>query len=246
VKNVVFIDNIVGNKLPYSKYSIHSWKKWCDNNDCDLVILDELLCDESQIKVTWQKYNVLDILKNSNIEYNQVLMINTNTIIHPDTPNFFDMTKNKYSGVHQEGSMDWICRSIEHFSKFVFDDKTIPYERYINSEFQIFNKTHQNFHTEFLNFYSQNKERINWVQEKFGVGSDQTPLNLFLSIKNIDFEFLPYEFNMTAMHQKEILDDKLTFTKLGWIYKFDGLPNTDLINYFIKKTHKHLYGELVG
>ena len=88
---------------------------------------------------------------------------------------------------------------------------------------------------------------INWIQEKFGVGSEQTPINLFLHKKNIDFKFLPYEFNMTALFQKEILDEELTFTKLGWVYQYIQIPDNwdnKKTVYWMKKTYEHFHGEL--
>ena len=41
--------------------------------------------------------------------------------------------------------------------------------------------------------------------------------------------------------------DDLLFTKIGWIYQYNAIPNnTDnqLTNYFMKKTYEHFYGEL--
>ena len=43
-------------------------------HNCELFILDELLTDESDMLITWQRWYVLDILKHNNIDYNQVLM----------------------------------------------------------------------------------------------------------------------------------------------------------------------------
>ena len=46
---------------------------------------------------------------------------------------------------------------------------------------------------------------------------------------------------------KEILADDLLFTKVGWIYQYNAIPNNkdnQLTNYFMKKTYEHFYGEL--
>ena len=77
-KNIVFIPWIKDESrptrsLPY-RYSIASWKKWCKKNDCELVIMDKLLCPIDEMKITWQRYYVLEILENSGIDYDQVLM----------------------------------------------------------------------------------------------------------------------------------------------------------------------------
>ena len=251
-KNIVFIpfvkdDSRATRSLPY-KYSIASWRKWCDKNDCDLVIMDEPICPISEMKITWQRWYVLDILENSGIDYDQVLMVDADTIIHPDSPNFFEMTEHKFTAVHNEGCYDWICRSIENYNKYMFTGD-VPFElnEYINAGFLIFNKSHKQFLKDFLDFYHTNRERIEEIQKTFQVGTDQSIIQYFLKIKNIDLKLLPYEFNMCDLVRKEILDDELTMTKVGWIYHYNAIPNNheaELTLHFMKKTYEHLYGEL--
>ena len=249
-KNVVFIPNInLGDdrSAPY-KYSIKSWKKWCESNDCELVIFDKPICDVKDMKITWQRYYVLEILDNSNIEYNQVLMVDADTIVHPNTPNFFNMTDNKFCSVHNEGSYDWICRSIEVYHKYLFDDIKVPFDlfEYINAGFLIFNKSHKKFLSNFIEFYFDNKEMIISLQDNFHVGTCQPIINFFARIKKIDMKLLPYEFNMCDLPRKEILNDELLMTKVGWIYHFNSISQDfqkrfgDL-NYWMKKTYEKLY-----
>ena len=98
MKNVVFMMDIdLGGegrysstrRLPY-KYSISSWKQWCKANNVELFILDELLLPQEQMAICWQRYYLFDILEANSIEYDQVLMVDADTIVHPDCPNFFD------------------------------------------------------------------------------------------------------------------------------------------------------------
>jgi hypothetical protein len=252
MKNVVFIPNISvgdGRSNPY-KYSIASWKKWCEKNDCDLVVFDTLLCDIKDMKITWQRYHVLEILENSDIEYDQVLMVDADTIVHPDCPNFFEMTDRKFTAVHNEGSYDWICRSIENYNKHLFPGK-IPFEywEYINTGFMIFNKDHKKFLKEFLKFYEDNKETIINLQETYHVGTCQPVMNYFARNKNIEMKLLPYEFNMTDLPRKEILDEEMTMTKVGWIYHFcaispDFKQQFGDVEHWMKKTYEHFHGSL--
>jgi hypothetical protein len=60
-------------------------------------------------------------------------------------------------------------------------------------------------------------------------------LNFFVQKENIDYKQLGYEWNMQDMRRFEILDEELTFTKIGWTYHFNGIPN-DLRNYMMEKT----------
>ena len=98
-KNVVFIPCVEINDKHYTSvrskpydYGIASWKKWCDKNNAELFLLKDLLTDHQQMRITWQRYYALDLLENEGVDYDQVLMIDADSIVHPDCPNFFDLT----------------------------------------------------------------------------------------------------------------------------------------------------------
>jgi hypothetical protein len=230
--------------LPY-KYSIDSWKHWTKKYDAELFTLTELLFDIEEMGICWQRYYLFDILEANNIEYDQILMVDADTIVHPDCPNFFEMTEHKYTGVQAEGSFDWILRSIENYSKYIFSNNTIDWWNYINGGFQIVNKKHKQFFKYITNYYIQNKDEFKEV-EKLHVGTDQTPLNFLLQQQDIDVKLLSYEFNMQDMPRKEILDEELTMTKIGWIYHYNCIPQVENEStyYWMKKTYNHLFGQL--
>ena len=205
-KNVVFIVNIknkanVSRSLPYT-YSVKSWKNWCEKNDCELFVLKERIYENDIMNPNWHKLFVFDLLENEGIDYDQVLTVDADTIVHPDCPNFFDMSENKFCAVHNEGSYDWICRSIENYSKYVFDNHQLDLWKYFNSGFMIVNKSHKKIFSEILNFYLQNKEHIMKIQETLHVGTDQPIINFFLDINKISRKLLPYEFNMKKTYEK--------------------------------------------
>jgi len=84
------------------------------------------------------------------------------------------------------------------------------------------------------------------MQNKFLTGTEQTPLNFMLDIENVDVKHLPYEFNMNDMNRKEVLSEDLLFTKVGWVYQFNCIPNNknnQLTNYWMKKAYNYFYGE---
>ena len=57
MKNIVFIPNIdVGNGRNKSyHYSVKSWKHWCDNNDSELIVWEDLIYPVDYMKITWQR-----------------------------------------------------------------------------------------------------------------------------------------------------------------------------------------------
>ena len=126
MKNVVFIVDItlegsqrdVGRWAetrsdPY-EFAVKAWGKWCDKNNCELFVLNEEVLPHSTMPVSWQRYYVFDLLEANEIEYDQVMYVDADTIPHPDCPNVFEMSDRKFCFVHNEGSYDWIL------TKFLF------------------------------------------------------------------------------------------------------------------------------
>ena len=59
MKNVVFMMNVdlgrdgrfsSSRSNPY-KYSVDSWKRWCDKNDCELFVLTEELINHDEMGI---------------------------------------------------------------------------------------------------------------------------------------------------------------------------------------------------
>ena len=255
MKNIVFMLNIKAKNdgvltrdhASAFDYGVKSWKKWCDKNDCELFVLNELLLDNDKMGICWQRYYLFDILEANEIEYNQILMVDADTIVHPDCPNFFEMTDGKLCGAQFDGSWDWVLRGIENYSKHIFDGFMMPWKKYFDCGFIIVNESHRQFFQDIVSFYFTHQDNLIEIQNTFHNGTDQTPVNMLVHKKNIDMKLLSYEFNMNDMNRKEILSDDMLFTKCGWVYQYNAIPNNKenkLTNYFMEKTYKYFYGEL--
>lgn len=252
-KNIVFMMDIdlkgegrwaSSRRSPY-EYSIKSWKHWCEKNNADLFILTDLLVDHNEMGICWQRYYVFDILESNNIEYDQILMVDADTIVHPECPNFFEMTEGKLVGVHNDGSYDWVLRSLENYSKYIFNGYQSKWYNYIDCGFIILNKSHKKFFKTVVDFYWANKNALKSA-EQLQVGTDQTPFNILVEKENIELKLLPYEFNMIDLPRKEILTDDLLFTKIGWIYQYNCIPNNtnnQVTYYWMKKTYDYLFNQ---
>ena len=140
--------------------------------------------------------------------------------------------------------MDWICRSIENYSVHLFDNFMFPYWKYINSGVMVMNKEHKPLFKAILDFYFANQEKILWMQNNLGVGTDQPVINFFLNRENIDCKLLPYEFNMQDMTRLEVLGEDMLHTKYGWIYHFNAgvRPSPGV---WLEKTYRFLYDNIV-
>ena len=205
MKDLVFIIAVKkdGQLKKEYEYSIKSWNYWCKKNDVELFLMEEPVTDMNDMHIIWQRYFLFDMLDHNEIEYNQILMVDADTIIHPDCPNFFNETDDKYCLIHDDGSYDWILRGMEHYEKYVFNDEWFDFWEYGNSGFQIVNK------------------------------------------HDIDINLMSYKYNMTCMPKKEILGDDHLYTKLGWIYHFNGIPDKNVnVPLLMEKSYNYLYGNL--
>ena len=244
-KNIVFIIAVKkdGQLKPEYEIGIESWRRWCKKNDVELFLLEEPVLSMDDMHIIWQRYFLFDIYDANEIKANQTLMVDADTIIHPDCPNFFNETENKYCMIHDDGSYDWVLRGMEHYSKYVYNGAWFNYWEYGNSGYKIVNDKHRYIFQHMRDFYFENIDNINMIQQKWGTGTDQTPLNFNLNLQNVDVKLLPYKYNMGCMIKKEVLAEDMLFTKIGWIYHFNGIPNKDeQVPLWMKKTFDYLYG----
>ncbi len=255
MKNIVFIPNIKigdGERSRSYDYSIKSWKHFCDKHDCELLIWEDLLFPVEEMKITWQRYYLFDILIANKINYDQVLMVDADTIVHPNCPNFFLETDHKYCGVMNDGCYEWVTRSIRDFNNELFriDNPPNPWT-YINGGFQIVNKEHRKFFSNMKDFYSNNKIDIQNAIDKIKAGTDQTIVNYMLKINNIDIKILPPCYNLQDLFRKNLLhipghswwpDSLDNMFNAGWVYHFNAIPQNERhASYWIERTYKELY-----
>lgn len=243
-KNIIFLINIVHDdrsKNQGYEWSIKSWRKYAEKCGHEVFVLDKTLFEVSYMKPQWYKMYILDLLEANEIEYDQVLYVDADTVIHPNAPDIFDYTEHKFCAVRNYGDMDWVLRSMENYSKYIFNNFNFPFYKYFNSGVMVFNKKHKEFFKSIQNFYHANKDSIIKMQSTFGVGNDQPVLNYFVN-RDIpdDYKVLPYEWNMQDMTRLEVLTEDYLHTRYGYISHYNaGVKPTP--GYWIEKTYKHLY-----
>ena len=153
----------------------------------------------------------------------------------------FELTDYKFCAVRNYGCMDWVNRSIENYSKYIFNGFKFPYYNYFNSGVMVFNKKHKPLFKEIQNFYNDTRSDLIQMQDKFCVGNDQPVFNFFVN-KNIplDYKILGYEWNMQDMMRFEILNENMLHTRYGYINHYNaGTPPSP--EYWMEKTYKYLY-----
>jgi len=277
MKNVVFMPNIdLGNgRADAYHYSVKSWKSWCSKHNTEFVEWTEPIMDVganksgmdgyNQFPIIYQREWVFDILEHNGIDYDQVLIIDADTIVHPDCPNVFEKTNHEYSVVACNGDYEWIMRSIDAWGHYMFPNYEKPKVwEYFNTGFIIANKKHKPFFKELQNFYLENKEKLydirnNKKYKKYPIpGVGQTCVNFLVKKHKIKIRYLPERYNLQDMFRKDLLyvpgfswwEDKLLFLDVGWIYHFNAIPprivgdrkNDREAGYWLKRTYEELYG----
>ena len=257
-KNIVFIPNInTGNNrnTPYH-YSVKSWQKWAEQyDDVKVIEWDEPIMDPNEFKITLQRYWVHDILKHNEVEYEQVLIVDADTIIHPDCPNFFNETEGKFGVVVNNGCYEWTTRSIKQWGDNLFpNEPQVKPWKYFNGGFQITNKKHIPFYKLVQDYYLNNINQINVLTKQIKAGTDQTIINYLTQQNNINTIYMPEAYNLQDLFKKGILHlpgysgfpDELRFLEAGYVYHFNGIPrnqhNRD-VPYWMERTYKHLYND---
>ena len=247
-KNIVFMINVKnalgdGNQKVEYEMSIDSWKRWAENNDSEVFVMEEPVLDPKEMHIIWQRYFLWDIFDNMNMDVDQVILVDCDTLVHPKAPNVFNQTEHKYCLVHDFGSYDWIIRGMEHYKEFVFNGDWINFWEYGNSGFQIVNHNHRAFFQSMKDFYFENKEMIQSIQKTYGIGTDKTPLNFMLKRHNIEKKLLPYSWNMTCFEKREILAEDTKFFEMGWMYHFNGIngPKDKVVPMWMELAYKKLY-----
>lgn len=216
---IVYIVNI--NEPSYSQYCINSWKHWADKVGAEVVTLNEPVGD---VEPHWGKVFPFQLLDSSEINYDRVLVVDNDTIVHPDCPNFFDLVPEDEIGVVcDDVNFDWTIRSTDAYHKHVFSDynRFDPFE-YFNSGFIVLSKKHRDVYNLIIEFLSENYQQLNWVQENYGVGRDQTPLN-FLLRKHSKLNFMSKRFNCQGLLSKEIVDPS-KLKEMVYVSHYNAMP----------------------
>jgi hypothetical protein len=259
-KNVVFWCGVNNpehaakyDSFKWFEYSKKSWQYWCSKHD---VIFFEYttpaIPDLIAHRVTWQRwFDVFDQLESANINYDKIYMIDANSIIHWDAPNFFDLcTDNRLVAWRDSDNLNWIYECVQGWSKY-FDYNKFDISRYINTGCLIFNESHKTLINELKELYFNNYESLIQAQTIIKKGTDQGPFNFLVQMKNIDVNMeLPMSFKLTHLHRKELFsynwqlntDQTPFFIKYGYIWIFNGFAKdqrTGIMNQVWNYIHKN-------
>lgn len=228
------------NMMAYQEWSLRTWNYYANKHNCKLVVLQEPLQDVEMMRPTWQRWYVYEILEQSGIEYDQVALIDIDTMVRWDTPNIFELSEGRYTGVIDDLSIEWIYNSINGYKEY-FPDVNLQWDKYINNGVLVLPKEGgKEFCKKVTDFYLANVDSLRDKQHvSLKKGTDQTPIN-YLAMREFgsDIKYLSKKFNMTHMYKTHAFIDNI-FIKCSYIWHFNGLPR-DQRNQYMQYTWEQI------
>ena len=230
MKNVVFMTCFekAPDFLDYKEWCFKSWKYWCDKNDVELLILEDELRptgggvfnDGVGMKPTWQRWHVWDVLEANDIDADNVALVDIDTMVHWDCPNFFDAAGGEFGCVQDKFFLEWTINSINGYQD-MFPNVKFDWTTYFNCGFIVLNKKHKEWAKGVTDFYYENELEFKTRQHKtVKKGSDQTPINYMIRDSEHPICYLDERYNLQQLHIRGILNPMIT--EAGWIWHFNG------------------------
>jgi len=240
-KNLIYMtavnhDTSTYKNSDYAQYAKLSWESWCKKHDIDFLVIEE---HNPRYKFpVWNKDTIFEIVGDT---YDKIGYVDSDTMVHWDAPNPFDLYTDEWCWVRDYANLRWTTESINNYQRF-YPNQTLDIYDYYNSGVSFFTKEHKPIFDNLIKLYENNSEELDKCAT-MGGGKVQTLLNFNLRAQDVDVKLLGYKYNMGCMLKKEILAEDMLFTKLGWVYHFNGLPNKDKsVPHWMEKTFRYLYG----
>jgi len=224
-KNLVVITSMQGlvdNSC--EQYCVNTWQYWCDKNNADLIILDQPIADTHVMKPTWQRWYIWDILENSNLDYEKVALVDVDTMVRWDAPNFFDLVNNEIGVCSDNDNIGWVKQSIDGY-QHLFSDTELDWTEYFNCGFVVMDKSEKRLCDSIKMLWTSKQSQLIELQAKVRKGTDQTPVNFLAKEQKIKVNFLSKKFNLTHLNRKEILNNFM-FVDCGYVWHFNGFDKS--------------------
>lgn len=245
MKNVVFIVNIKGKYPPdFFEYCFNTWSFWTKTNNTVLFVLEKPLSGTEKLAAHLQKYYAFEVLSRNKIAFNQIAIVDADTMIKWDCPNFFNISRDSFRAVLDDELPKWVLASLTTY-QFLFPKTNVNWWEYFNSGVMILNKSHESILAEFIQFMAVKEKDITDVHSRSDLraGFDQTLFNFFIKEKKVKTIYLPKIFNFYHLSRKKMLDKK-EFIDCSYVWHFNGIEHSERKKYMretwelIKKNYR--------
>jgi hypothetical protein len=182
--------------LSYARYSRATWQWWCDKNGIEFIVFDKYPGDDRSLAAmppTIQRWLIPELLIQQRGAGTRVALVDADTMIRPDTPDFLDRTAD-FSATRGR-DIAWITRSIAAFQPF-FPDVTVTPQDYFNAGIVVVGQGQLDVIRAFRTFVAARWEELNRTILSANLGTDQTILNFMFRRAGVTVDVMPREFNL--------------------------------------------------
>lgn len=182
--------------LGYAQFSEITWRWWCRKVGAEFVLLEQPLGGEGfhNIPPTVQRWLALQDLFTCYGSDAQIAMVDADTMVRWDTPDFF-----AFAGPHLAAVRDpygtWIYKSIKAH-QYLFPDVNLRWWEYFNSGLVVLTYDHLEMAQAVTDIAVSRQRELMNLSTPWGYGDDQTLMNYVVQQRQIRITFLDPPYNM--------------------------------------------------
>jgi hypothetical protein len=181
--------------LGYVAYGRATWQWWCQRNGVRFVVLDRpvdepALAGASPLLHRWR---AAQRLLAAGPAGGQVAVVDADTMIRWDAPDFFALADGSLAAVPDPG-WSWVHRSIGAYQRF-FPGVRLDWWEYFNAGLVVVSPKQVPVLDALVDFYHRHRAELAALQQDAGI--DQTLLNFLVRQRGEPVRFLPPPFNLT-------------------------------------------------
>lgn len=182
--------------VAYSRFSELTWRWWCRKKGIEFVSIDEPLGSKEvrDLPPTFQRWFALQTLLSQYGRDAQIAIVDADTMIRWDTPDFFDLADTEFAAVRDPFST-WTYASIRAY-QHLFPDVFVPWWDYFNTGLVVLNAKHRELTQTLIEFVLHHDTELAQISNPWGYGDDQTLLNFILRQRRIPILFLEATYNI--------------------------------------------------
>lgn len=200
----------VGDPQEYYAFGEYTWRWWCHRNGVYYLKITE---PHSGAHHNFAKWRVFELLKQKGIVDAQVAIVDADTMIRWDCPDFFSIVGDKLGAVLDLGDVHWILKSLDACKPFFLSN--VNWWGYVNAGVIVVNSAHCQLAELMLRYGRCHPAG------SYGASIDQTPLNYLIMDLSIEVHLLPLPFNLTKIKGRGLYAES-NYVRAGYIWHFNG------------------------
>lgn len=185
--------------LSHLVYAQATWEWWCAKNKIELLIVDRTAGDKlmPNAPATLLRWFAPAEIMSTRPRGTRVAMVDADTMIRWDTPDFFDHYDNGCLCAGRALNPIWVNETIAAFQP-LFPGVVLKASQYFNAGVVLAGYSHCELFSRFGDFCVENFPRLKAIFHESNVGTDQTPLNFMVRRDRKKVCYLHLAFNFLS------------------------------------------------